>query len=97
MTVDYCKAIAGFAYDWGRPFVIAAFFLAIAETIAVLVIRFIQARKKDSATLIAEGDTKFLEALKGVLVALAGLPAWVTIYLAGLALLWIAMRAGTCP
>lgn len=38
----------------------------------------------------AVDPVELLEALKGLLEALKGLPAWIAIFLAGLALLWIA-------
>ena len=54
--------------------------------------------KAEISATDAEGAAKVLEALKGVLLALKGLPAWISLFLAGLALVWTAAAAPKlCP
>ena len=85
---ELCNRYAWLAYDVGRVFLYLAIAFAVAETIAAL---WIKARTPPS------GETKtltpinaILDALKGVLEALKDLPAWIAMFLAGVALLWMA-------
>jgi hypothetical protein len=96
---DQCKELVTFGFNWGRAFMVASFFFAVVGTLLTLAITLIKAWKPDQPKLGADPDAwaKFLDSLKGVLEALAALPAWIAIYLAGLALLWIAgHHSGIC-
>ena len=66
---------------------------AIAETALTLLVKWMAARHPPPhpAKIQADPDawTKFLDALTKLLLALKDLPAWIAIFLAGLALLWI--------
>jgi hypothetical protein len=97
---DHCKELATFAFNWGRAFIVASFVFAVVGTLLTLIITLIKAWHPDKPKLGADPDAwaKFLDSLKGVLEALAALPAWIAIYLAGLTLLWIAGHpSGICP
>jgi len=99
---DACKGLVTFGYNWGRAFIVASFLFAVVGTAAGIFVALWKAWKGSGggANLAADPDAwaKFLDALKGVLQALAALPAWIAIYLAGLALLWIAgHHSGMCP
>jgi hypothetical protein len=101
-TPDTCGDLVAFGYKWGGAFIIASFWFAVNGTAATNVMAVYKAFKTPSGGGKGSGDpgnwAKFLDALKGVLEALAALPAWIAIYLAGLALLWIAgHHAGICP
>jgi hypothetical protein len=96
-----------FAYGW-TGFILACLFLlaalagALVETWAIIKAKLKAAKDGPPAAvetlraaLVPGGlDPKLLEALKGLLEALKGLPAWISVFLAGLALLWV---AGTAP
>ncbi|MEA3064234.1 MAG: hypothetical protein QOJ27_669 [Sphingomonadales bacterium] len=91
----WCANYAGFALTLAKGFLILAFLVALVETALALWAK-LQAAKKGpqvAQTAMAESavdPVKLLEALKALLETLKGLPAWVAIFLAGLALLWIA-------
>lgn len=103
----WCSDYSELALDLARWFLIIALVVAVVETLIALWAKFESARNSDAAarrvtTAAANADpaawAKLLEALKGVLETLKGLPAWIAIFLAGLALLWIAAkRPETCP
>lgn len=89
---DDCLRFTRFTFAWGGWFIILAFIAAIVQTVSAVVSMF---QKTDPNADVAEAGsaTALLEALKGVLIALASLPAWVAIFLAGLALLWMSSEA----
>ena len=91
------QCITPFAAFWGKAFVLLAFVAAIAHIVISSIVAIIEAKKARSGERQSVAAEKFLDSLKGVLEALANLPAWVAIFLAGLALLWIAQEyAGKC-
>ena len=101
-AANACKDLLTFGYDWGRAFIIASFLFAVIGTAAGIFLALWKAWKGSGGSEKLSADqeawAKFLDALKGVLQALAALPAWIAIYLAGLALLWIAGHpASICP
>lgn len=88
--------ISTFALGWGKWFIRLSFLGATIALVAPFVVAAIEAIKKKKSgerafSAITDAST-FLEALKGVLEALSKLPAWIAIYLAGYALLWLAMK-----
>lgn len=103
---QWCSDYSEFALGLAKWFLIISLVVAVVETAIALWAKFESARKSDAAargvTASAGADpaawAKLLEALKGVLETLKGLPAWIAIFLAGLALLWIAARRPeACP
>lgn len=85
--------IASIALAWGHWFIVLAFVAAVVLTVASAIAAF---RPPSEKTKVV-GDKDWLDSLKGVLEALAKLPNWVAVLLAGLALLWIARdSAATC-
>lgn len=93
----WCDNFAGFALTLAQAFLILALFVALVETAIGLWAKWQAARKapvvvKEGAIspLTAAETVKVLEAVKAILEALKGLPAWIAIFLAGLALLWMA-------
>ena len=92
--VTRCASVADVALYWGKAFIILAFVAAIAFILADLIARLWPPESgKGSGPL---PDKSWLDALKGVLEALAGLPGWVAIFLAGFLLLWIARDPASC-
>ena len=88
---------SGFVFFAAKAFIGLAFFAAIAYVIvySIVEIRGAKTQTDDPAKLTAWD--KVLDSLKGVLEALAKLPHWVAIFLAGLALLWMAgQRPAVC-
>jgi len=83
-----------------NAFLWVALVAAVAETALTLWLKWDAARKRPSdvgatkEALATAGWTQFIEALSKLLSALKDLPAWVAIFLAGLALLW---TAGSVP
>ena len=79
-------------------FVGLALLAAIAHVIVYSIVELRKSRASGPKPAIGpSGFDKILESLKGVLEALAKLPHWVAIFLAGLALLWMAgQRPGIC-
>ena len=100
-TGDACKELVAFGYEWGGWFIVASFWFAVIGTAVTIILGVVKAWQPGGSTRTVPDPgawAKFLEALKGVLEALAALPAWIAIYLAGLALLWIAgHHSGICP
>ena len=99
---DACKDLVTFGLHWGGRFIIASFVFAVLGTLLSIIVGAVKAWKGPTDPAKPRSDdtgwTKFLDALKGVLEALAALPAWIAIYLAGIALLWIAGHpASICP
>lgn len=96
----WCATYADFSLTLAYAFLILAFLVALVETTLALWVKLQAARKGPDVTEAAVADrklavdpVKLLEALKGLLEALKGLPAWVAIFLAGLALLWTSASA----
>jgi hypothetical protein len=90
-----CANYAGFALTLGEAFLILALLVALVETALALWAKLQAARKgpevaQKGIANPAVDPVKLLEALKAVLDALKGLPSWIAIFLAGLALLWMA-------
>ena len=88
-----CDNIADFAYDWGSWFIIISLFVAVGLAIVEGIVRLRPDKGTTKMSAGADGLSKTLEALKGVLEALAKLPVWVAMFLAGFALLWLALEA----
>jgi heme exporter protein D len=111
MQLIWCAGYAWLAFLLACIFLIVALVAAVAETRALIRAKREAAKKAPDAVASANrkglaagavDPVKLLEALKGVLEALKGLPAWIAVFLAGLALLWIAARqpeacAPSCP
>jgi hypothetical protein len=90
-------------YGWvtlgvGILFLVAALAAASIETLAVIKAKREAAEEAKRAAadnaagkaqLDAVEPVELLEALQGVLEALKGLPTWIALFLAGLALLWL--------
>jgi len=104
-TAAWCENFSGFALALAQAFLILALIVALVETAIGLWAKLQAARKAPDAVKAAEGQealavdpVKLLEALKAVLEALKGLPAWIAIFLAGLALLWMTgQKPELCP
>lgn len=97
----WCSNYADFALSLAQWFIYLAFAVALVETglllwakVRALLKEPEAADSKQAESLRAAGvdPVKLLDALKGLLETLKGLPAWIGIFLAGLALLWIAGR-----
>lgn len=93
----WCTNYAEFALWLAKGFLLLAFAVAIAETALALWAKWKAAQQGPvvvetaaAAALPAVDPVKLLEALKALLETLKGLPAWIAIFLAGLALLWMA-------
>ncbi|HET9638677.1 MAG TPA: hypothetical protein VFP12_05685 [Allosphingosinicella sp.] len=91
----WCANYAGFTLTLAKAFLVLALLVALVETALALWTKLQAVRKapavaERSLAESAVDPVKLLDALKGVLEALKGLPAWIAIFLAGLALLWIA-------
>ena len=82
-----CESVAQVALTWGRAFIILAFVAALALIVTELIARL---RQPTTTRVDVLPDKDWLAALKGVLEAVANLPIWVAIFLAGLTLLWLA-------
>lgn len=94
-TAAACVNYADFALALAKAFLILAFLVALLETGLALWGKLEAARKGPEVARngIAAPDVdpvKFLEALKALLEILKGLPAWIALFLAGIALLWFA-------
>jgi hypothetical protein len=93
-STDY----ANIALFMAQLFLGLAFAVAVVETGLALWAKVLAARRgpvivenATTETVVPAVDpVKLLEALKALLETLKGLPAWIAIFLAGLALLWIA-------
>ena len=97
-VLTLCDNIAKFAYDWGSAFIIVSLFVAVGLAIVEGIVRLRKPAGDAGIAADADGLTKTLDALKGVLEALAKLPVWVAMFLAGFALLWLALEApNKCP
>ena len=100
--VNHCAALADFTFYWGGWFIRVAFFAALAYLLigiigqAIAWFKALKDRLKDVEARSLVLDAGSLTALKGVLEALVNLPAWVAIFLAGFALLWMAQDPGKC-
>ena len=95
--VDFCSGYASLSFGFARWFLFAALVALIAETLLALWSKFAAARATPQAdpsrtATDLTAAAKLLEALKGLLESLTKLPAWVAIFLAGLALLWMAAQ-----
>ena len=80
--------ITGFALGWGKAFIRLSFAGALLS-LAVIAYDAFKPRKDDRRDRGADSTSAILTALAAVLEALGKLPAWVAIYLAGFALLWL--------
>jgi len=97
-VLTLCDNIADFAYDWGSWFIIVSLLVAVGLAVVEGIVRLRPPTGTAKAIGDADGLPKLLEALKGVLEALAKLPVWVAMFLAGFALLWLALEAPKkCP
>ena len=83
----WCDSYGAFLFVVGAVLIVAAGAAALIEIAQAL-------RTKRAAVDITEStvadSVKALEAFKGVLEAIKGLPPWIPIFLAGLALVWLA-------
>lgn len=90
----FCADYATLSFDLAWWFLVGALLAAAVETGVALWSKLVAARSAPRAdpsrATDADSVAKLLEALKGLLEALTKLPAWVAIFLAGLALLWMA-------
>ena len=91
-TLALCQQIAQSAFWWGRAFIGLSIIGAILQIIVAFVVGLRRNDDKPKPESVTD-PAALLNALKGVLEALASLPVWVAIYLAGLALFWVAMEA----
>jgi len=94
-VATWCADYAGFALFLAEAFLVLALAVAVVETALALwaklvVLRQGPATARVAAKAAAVDPIKLVDALKGLLETLKGMPAWVTIFLAGLALLWMA-------
>lgn len=78
--------VASFALFWGKWFIRLSF----AGAVLSLALAGLAAFRDPKASFTGDKPSDILNALKGVLEALAKLPLWVAIFLAGGALLWMA-------
>jgi hypothetical protein len=93
-VTDLCVHYAGFVLTLAKVFLILALLVALIETALLLWAKW-EARKApvvaEKALVAAAIDPiGLINAVKALLEALKGLPAWIAIFLAGLALLWLA-------
>jgi hypothetical protein len=93
----WCADYAGFALFLAEAFLVLALVVAVVETGIALWAKFVATRPGPVADRMAANAAlppvdpiKLIEALKALLETLKGLPAWIAIFLAGLALLWMA-------
>ena len=91
-VVTLCERLAESAFFWGRAFIILSLAAAAVQGLVIVALAVLRWDGQGDTRSLTD-PVKLLDALKGVLQALAALPAWVAIYLAGLALLWIALEA----
>ena len=92
-SLELCQKLGSFALDWSDWFLWGALAVGAAEIVVTLHLLVWKAKhgdKDEPKPFTGGAAAAFLTALKGVLEALKGLPAWVAIFLAGLALLWMA-------
>lgn len=94
---EFCTGYTMLGFSLARWFLIVALVVAVLETGLTLWSKVAAARAApEGSPARAAADSaaiaKLLEALKGLLEALTKLPAWIAIFLAGLALLWISSQ-----
>jgi hypothetical protein len=96
---EWCDTYGAHALILAKVFIALALILALVETVITLWAKIEAARQgpASAATPAAKGlaaanvdPVKLIEALKNLLESLKALPAWIAIFLAGLALWWIA-------
>lgn len=96
VPAGWCDSYANVALTIASIFLVVALIAAIVETGLALYIRLLGtkqgAQAQREAALVTDPAIleRLLNALKGLLETLKGLPAWIAIFLAGLALLWLA-------
>ena len=93
--IAWCDAYGWVTLILGTIFLLGALAAALVETLALIRAKRDAAEKapeivRSSAKADGVDPVELLEALKGVLEAIKGLPAWIAVFLAGLALLWLA-------
>src|SRR4051812_32736874 len=89
-VASWCAGYAGFALTLGKVFLILALLVALVETALALWAKFLAARKgpvvaENALAAGAVDPVKLIDALKALLETLKALPAWIAIFLAGLA------------
>src|SRR5688572_23240575 len=85
----WCDYYGAFLFVGGALLIVAAGVAALVEIAQALRTKRAAAEVSITESTVAD-SVKALEALKGVLEAIKGLPAWIPIFLAGLALVWLA-------
>jgi len=83
----WCDYYGAFLFVVGAVLIVTAGIAALIEIAQTLRTRRVAADITEST--VAD-SVKALEAFKGVLEAIKGLPPWIPIFLAGLALVWLA-------
>ena len=83
----WCDYYGAFLFVVGAVLIVAAGGAALIEIAQALRTKRVAADITEST--VAD-SVKALEAFKGVLEAIKGLPPWIPIFLAGLALVWLA-------
>lgn len=88
-----CNWVSGLA----GLFLLSALIVALAETALLLFLKWQSLQQQPKAGFAGaeslEGLAKVIDAFKGLLLALKDLPAWIALFLAGLALVWTASSA----
>jgi len=94
--VEWCDRYRELGLSFAHWFLLLALLLAIVEGVAVAWAKIQAARQAPAApraggpeAVSAADAASFLDALKGLLEALKGLPAWFAVFLAGAALYWL--------
>lgn len=95
-AASWCQKQLELGQDLASYFLYLALLVALVETGLILYAKYVGLKNGqpisnlEALTVDPGALAKLIEALKGLLETLKGLPAWVAIFLAGLALLWIA-------
>jgi hypothetical protein len=105
-TLVMCGKYLPFALSLSKWFLALALLVAVIETALLLAAKLKALLEKPPASDPTRAKTftdagidpvKLIDAVKGLLETLKGLPAWVALFLAGLALLWVAaVESQTC-
>ena len=90
--MEFCNRSAELAANLAPLFLLLSFLVAVIETGLALWAKYLKLKQPVPSLTELTGDldklAKLIEALKGLLVALKDLPAWIALFLAGLALVW---------